>query len=169
MSTKLPIGRTHTGSFTGDSAQRQAQVSAIKTNAHVDAIAVLNNRAYATLAIDVTLASVVTYATLVTASLTSLLSNGFLIVTFTSSCTHTAGGATTYFRVVVDGAVQPGGFYVTAANAGDAFSAAIVVRVPVVRGPHRVDLQWRTDNNSSRIRPKTNISEHANMLVQEAA
>lgn len=166
---KVAQQRTHTGSFTGDQAQRQAQIATVKTNAHVDAIAVLNNRAYVALTVDSTLAgSAGVYTTLLTTSLTTLLATGFVIVTFTASCTHNNAGATTYFKVFVDG-VAVRGCYATVTAGGEAFCEAILIRVPVTKGTHVVLLKWSTDNNTVRINAKTSANEHAAMLVQEAA
>ncbi len=165
MSTKLPIGRTHTGSFTGDNAQRQAQVASIKANEHVDAIAVLNNRSYVALATDNTFAAAA-YATLLTASITTLLARGFIIVTFSASGVQITNVASDEFQIVVDGVVVKGCYVSNAVNF--AFVASMVVRVPVVRGPHTVKLQVKCTANSLRINAKTINEEHAHMLVQEA-
>lgn len=171
MSTapKLAQRLANPGSFATEQQQRLAQDTARKVNSFSDMLNAMVNRSYVALATDATLAgSALVFTTLLTSSITTVLASGFLIITFTASGTHALGGATTYFRVTVDG-VTARGAYVTVSAAGYAFTAAIMVRVPVTRGAHAVLAQWSTDNNSSRIRPATNVSEHAGMLVQEAS
>ncbi len=170
MSTapKLAQRRQHTGEFGVDQQQRLAQDTARKVNSQADTLSALTNRSYATLAANTTLATSASYATLLTANITTVLATGYLLVHFTASGIHTNGGATVYFQVTVDG-VATRGSYVTVPTANYAWSQAIVARVAVTRGGHAVLLQWRTDNNSARINAATVVTEHADLLVQEAA
>lgn len=167
---KLALRLQHTGAFARDQEQRLAQQAAAKTNLHVDTLAVLANRGYIALAADTTLAgSAGVYTTLLSASVTTTLKNGFLIVTFTASGTHpTTANSTVYFKLFVDG-VFVRGAYVTTGIAAAAFAAPILARVPVTAGSHVVRIDWSTDNNSARINANSNVNEHAALLAQEAA
>ena len=163
---KVAIQRTHTGSYVADTAQRQAQVATVKTNAHVDTIAVLNNRVYVALATDTGNVAAAAYVTLLTASITTLLERGFLIITFSASGAQAGGAGTNFFQIVVDGTVVKG-LYETVANTFS-FNVAMVVRVAVVRGPHTIKLQWKTNVGTHNVNAKTTNEEHAHMLIQEA-
>lgn len=167
---KIAYRREHTGTFAGDQQQRSAQKAGFELNAKEKRLQVLENRAYVQLAANQTLAgSAGVYTTLLTTTITTLLASGFLILTFTASGTHpTTANATTYFKLLVDGAYVQGA-YVTNGIANAAWTAAIVVRAAVTKGAHTVTLQWSTDNNSARIAPLTSTNEHADLLVQEAA
>lgn len=164
---KLAQRLQHTGVFAQDQAQRLAQDTARKSNAHVDMLAVLTNRAYTALAADVIIGAAA-YAPLLTANITTTLAAGFLIITWSVSTVHPTAIATTYLQVVVDGVVIKGAYW-TAPTAAYAGCLSMVVRVPVTRGAHVVQLQWKTDGASARISAKTINEEHAHMLVQEAA
>lgn len=162
--------RRELGTFPVQQAQILAQKTAAKTNDHVDALRVLNNRVFVPLLVDTTLGGTAgVYTTLLTATINTILTSGFLYITLTVSGTHpTVANATIDFRILVDGVLVQGS-YDTAGVAGAAFASAILTRVAVKKGAHTVLAQWSTDNNSARINAKTSTQEHANMLVQEAA
>jgi hypothetical protein len=121
--------------------------------------------AYAALATNATI-GIAAYATLLTADITTVLARSYLAISFSASSVHITNIATTSFQILVDGVVTKG-CYVTYGTAGYAESVAMVIRVPVTRGPHRVLLQWKTDNTSARINASTVVEEHAHLLVQE--
>ena len=162
---KVAFRREH-GSFQSQQAQVLAQNGVRKTNEHVDVLRVLNNRAYAALVADTTI-GIAAYATLLSARITTLLANGFLIITFSASSVHITNLATTRFQILVDGVVTKG-CYVTYPVAGYAASVSMIIRVPVRRGGHVVDVQWKTDNTSARINATSVVEEHAHLLVQES-
>ncbi len=164
--SKLGYRREHDGSFASDQQQRLAQQGASRVNTILDMIAVLQNRAYAALAIDTTI-GVAAYATLLTAAITSLLKNSFLIITVTVSGVKPATTGNVNFRVTVDGVAVRGTW--CEATAGLRFALPLLVRTPVVQGLHVVNVQWLTNAGSARVFPATNIEEHASLLVQESA
>lgn len=170
MSTapKLAQRLANPGSFAVEQQQRLAQDTARKVNSYADMLNAMVNRAYVALTTDVTLATAASYATLLTANITTVLATGFLIVTFSTSAVKITTIGNMNFRVVVDG-VAIKGAYSTAQVINTAMCAAMVVRVPVTRGAHVVQLQWITNSNSARINAASIFEEHANMLVQEAA
>jgi hypothetical protein len=167
VSTKISVGRVHTDSYVADTAQAQARTASVKVNAHVDAIAVLNNRSYTALATDTGNVAAAAYAKLIDARITTLLSRGYLIITLSASGTQITNAATVFFQILVDGAVVKGLY--TTVPVTFSFNAAMLVRVPVVKGTHVVTVQWKTNANSVRISAKTVNEEHAHLLVQEAA
>jgi hypothetical protein len=124
----------------------------------------LTQRAYVALDADVTTASA-TYATLLSAAITTVAARSHLAIAFTTSGVHATNAATTFFKVVVDNA-DAKGCYATVA-AGYAFSAAIVVRVPVVAGRHTVRVDWSSDNATAQIHAATVLTEHAAMSIHE--
>ncbi len=164
--TKVSIGTQHTGTFAGGQMQAQARLATQKVNSHAERLAALENRAYTALATDAITASA-THATLLTANITTVLEEGYLVITFTASGGHPTNLGTAYFQVLVDGVVKKGCY--TTVPIAYAFCASIVVRVAVTRGDHTVLVQWRTDSASARISAQTVNEEHAHLLVQEAA
>jgi hypothetical protein len=122
------------------------------------------NRAYAALAIDTT-AGVSTYATLLTATITTALTNGYVLITFTASGLQLTSTGTVYFQVVVDGKVIKG-THATVAG-GQAWCVSMIVRVPVTSGLHTVLLQWDSDVTGARINGKSANEDHAQMVVEE--
>lgn len=167
--TKLAQRSVHTGTFAGQQQQRLAQDAARQVNSHADMLNALVNRSYTALAVDASLAgSALVYTALFSASITTVMATGYLLMTFTASGTHTFLGATVDFKLLVDNVLTKGA-YVTVRGAGDAFSVAIVSRVAVTRGAHTVRVDWSTDNSTARLRPATVDREHAALLVQEAA
>ena len=164
--TKLAQRTVHTGTFQGGQAQKLAQDTARKANTLAEQVAALQNRAYAALTTDST-APLFTYATLLTANITTVLATGYLIVTFTASGAHITNPGQTYFQVLVDNVIKKGiGVTMTT---GGSWSASIVLRTVVTRGPHVVLVQWNSDAASGRINAASTVEEHAHLLVQEAA
>lgn len=159
--------REHTGTFAGDQAQLLARHGASKLNEHTDALAVLANRAYAALATDSTTASA-TYATLLTANITTRLARGFLIITFTVSGTQITAAATISFQIVLNGTVVKGA-WTTVPAVNYSYNVSMMVRCAVVRGPQVVKLQWNSNAATARVRALSTNEEHAHLLVQEAA
>jgi hypothetical protein len=164
---KLAIRRTHTGDYKVDQQQRLAQAAAVVTNSHRDMLNALVNRAYAELATDTGTLNVAAYTTLLTANITTVLATGYLLITVSSSGAQVTNAATVYLQVTVDGVVKRA-CYATV-NVAWSWSLAMVVRVPVTRGPHVVTTQWKSNQPSVHINPLTVNGEHASLLVQEAA
>ncbi len=165
--SKLAVRRVHTGDFKVDQQQRLAQQAAQKSNTHAEMLGALLNRSYTALAADITLATSASYATLLTANITTLLNSGYLIITWTASGDQITGAGTAFFTVVVDGVTIKGLYNTIPLNFS--WNSAMVIRVPVTRGSHVVLLKWKTNVSSVRIRPVTTVENHATMLVQEAA
>ncbi len=154
----------HRNEQTGNPALDRIQNNVRGLIEYVKSILWVTRRAYAALATDSTTASA-TYATLLTATITTLAARSFLVISFTASGAHITNAATTLFRVTVDGTVIKGCYTTVAANY--AFSAAIVVRTPVVVGMHTVLVQWSTDNATARISAATVVTEHAAVSIHE--
>jgi len=164
---KLAVRRVHTGDFKVDQQQRLAQAAAVVTNSHRDMLLALVNRSYVELTTDFTQAGTATYATLLTANITTVLATGYIITTFSVSGVQLTNASAEVFQVTVDGVATKGCYQSTILNG--AFSAAMVIRTAVTRGPHVVRLQSKVNNNTMRISAATVNEEHAHMLVQEAA
>jgi hypothetical protein len=162
---KLAYERAHTGYLPAEQGQRLGQKSAQTANDLIDAIAVLNNRAYVELAVTVT-TGLATFGTILTTSIRSLLKRGFLIITFSASGVHLVALGTISFQFLVDGVVYRG-CYTTVPVAGYSFAASPMIRVPVTAGLHAVSVQWNTGAPTASITP-TFLQEHARLLVQEA-
>ncbi len=163
--TKLAQRMQHSD-FAGQQQQRLAQDTARKVNSFNDTLAALTNRAYATLTTDVTNA-VATYATLLTANITTVLASGFLIITISASGGKITNAGTPAFQVVVDGVATKA--CRTSVPLNFSFNVAMTVRVAVTRGAHIVLLQWKTDSASAVISAATVVENHAHLLVQEAS
>ena len=155
----------HTGTFAGQQQQRLAQDAARRLNSIGDVITALTNRGYAALATDVV--ATTSYVTLLSSAITTVLSSGYLVITFSASCVHTTNAATIYFQLLVDNVVKKGA-YTTFFAAATGACVAMVLRVPVTKGPHVVALQWKSDNVTGRINAATVNEEHAHMLIEEA-
>jgi hypothetical protein len=164
---KLAQRRQHTGVFGADQAQRLAQDAARQVNSHTDMLNALLNRSFTALTTDTGTIAAGAYATLLTANITTVLASGYLLITFTASGVEVTTLGTASFQILVDGVVRKGAY--TTVGAGSAFTAAIVIRVPVTRGAHVVLAQWKTSVANARINAATVNEEHAAMLVQEAA
>lgn len=169
MSTapKLAQRLANPGSFHVEQQQRLAQDTARKVNSYADMLNAMVNRGYVALAADVTLATSATYATLLTANITTVLAGGFLIITWSASGDQITSAGTVLLRVTVDGVLVKG--CATTIPLTFSWNASQVLRVPVARGPHVVKLTWRTNVSSVRILAATAPESHAHMLVQEAA
>lgn len=124
----------------------------------------IGNRAASTKGTDTTI-GVAAYATLLTATITSLQATSILDIDFTASGIHITNQGTTYFQVVVDGTPVKGCY--TTVGIGFAFTAAISCEAAVSAGEHTVLVQWKTDAASSRILAATVNEEHAHVLVRE--
>lgn len=169
MSTigKLAVRRVHTGEFKVDQQQRLAQQAAQKLNSQADMLNAMLNRGYGALAVDTTLATSASYATLATATITTVLASGYLLITATASGVQLTNAAVDQFQITVDGVVIKGCYQSSAINGG--FSVALVVRVAVTRGLHTVLWQAKCTSSSLRVNAATVNDEHAHVLVQEAA
>jgi hypothetical protein len=165
-----------TGHAGADRAQRMAQDvgrAHEQTKAYVKAlvdstIAALANQAYAALAVDTNLATSASYLVMLTANITTVLASGHLVISFSASGLKLAALGSNFFEIVVDGVVMKGCYHTTPA-AAYAWSIGMMVRVPVTAGLHVVQLQWRTDSNSSRVNAASIPEEHMHLLAQEAA
>lgn len=164
--TKVATRRVQ-GTFQEQQAQLLAQQGASKTNQHVDTLRVLNNRKYIPLATDTGNVAAAAYADLLVADITTFLDNGFIIISFSASGIQVTNPGTAFFQLLVDGVVAKG-MYTTVPTAGFSFNAAMLIRVAVKKGSHRVKVQWKTNVNSIHINAKTVVEEHAHLLVQEA-
>lgn len=169
MSTapKLAQRLANPGSFHVEQQQRLAQDTARKVNTQADVLNALINRSYAALATDFTQASTATYATLLTANITTVLARGYLVITFSASGQQITNASVDVFQVAVDGAAVKGCYTSTPLNG--VFAVGMVVRVPVARGAHVVTLQTKVNSNSLTIHAASVNEEHAHMLVQEAS
>ncbi len=170
MSTasKLAPRLANPGSFHVEQQQRLAQDTARKVNSFADTLSALTNRSYVALATDTGNVAAGAYANLVTASITTVLTTGYLVITFSASGIQNASAASLFFQVLVDG-VAVKGLFTTVPSAGYSFNVAMVVRRAVMKGAHTVAVQWKTNLNSARINAASVNEEHANLLVQEAA
>lgn len=162
---KVALRREQTGDVSRDRAQALAQRVATAHEQTKDIVAALMNQAYEALAADKNI-NIAAYATLLTASITTVLASGHLVVTLTASGVEVASAGTIFFQVLVDGVIAKGVWSTVAAGA--AFSVSLVVRVAVSRGPHAVVVQWKTSVNNARINASTSVEEHAHLLLQEA-
>lgn len=126
----------------------------------------LENRAYVALATDNTITAAA-YATLLTANITTVLTGGYLVITFSASGRKTTGIGSAYFQILVDGIVAKACYSGWGINFP--FNSGMVVRVAVKKGAHTVLVQWKTDVNSLQINAASVVEEHAHLLVQEAA
>lgn len=165
--SELPTHRNeHTGNPGLDRIQGNVRSLIDFVRELAGSVAVLRNRSYVALTTSVTLA-VAAYATLLTATITTLLDRGYLVISFSASAVQTTTTGIVYFQVVVDGTVAKGAF--VSIVAGGAGTASMVVRVPVTKGAHTVLLQWKSSVANARINAASVVEEHAHLLVQEAA
>ncbi len=161
--TTVPV---HRSEQTGNPALDRIQNNVRSLLEFVRGLLWLTRRAYVELATDSTTASA-TYATLLTATITSALARSYLVVSFTASGGHPTNLGTAYFQILLDGVVATGCY--TTVPAAYAWNAAAIVRVPVTAGMHTVLLQWKTDSATLRISAATANEEHAAMSIHEEA
>lgn len=164
---KVAFRAEHTGDVARDRMQRMAQQVGQAHEATKLIVTALANQSYVALTTDKTLATSASYATLLTASINSVLPSSSLVITVTTSCAKITNAGTGFFRVLVDNVTAKGAAESCSA-VPEAWSSSILMRVPVTQGTHTVALQWRTDTNSLRINAASAAEEHASMLVQEA-
>ena len=100
-------------------------------------------------------------------SLTLTTGANSIIVQATFAAGNTNANIDEFFRVVIDGvAVRGAGIRVITSSG--ASSGAISCKRAVTAAAHTVKLQWRTSNNTARIRPVTAPdAEHACLIVSE--
>lgn len=165
-SAKLPLGRVQTSTFEGDQMQKQARLASQKANSLEPRVATLENTAYAALAANTTI-GVAAYATLLTATITTVLASGYLDLQFTVSGVQVTSAGTAYFTAYVDGTAAVGAY--TTVAAGAAFCASAIARVRVRAGRHTVRVDWRSSVANARINAATVTEEHARLFVREAA
>ncbi len=106
-----------------------------------------------------------TYATILTANVTTTLASSYLDISFTASGAHITNAATTFFPVLVDGVPVKGTQSKVPANYG--WSAAYRSRAAVAAGAHTVVVQWKTDNATARINASSLVEEHGHLHVRE--
>ncbi len=159
----------HRREQTGDALLDRIQANVRDLMSFVRGLAWLARRSFVALGTDITIAgSSAVYTTLLTTTLATTLSRGFLLITFTASGTHpTTANSTIYFKVLVDN-VDVDGCYHTIGVLNSAFNVSVLTRVAVEKALHTITVQWSTDNNSARINGLSSINEHASLLVQES-
>jgi hypothetical protein len=166
----LPRKVAKIAEFTGHAPADRAQVMAQRVGAAHEQtkayVQVLANRVYGALTVDTTTASG-TYSTLITASITTLLATGFLLIHVSACGDKTTNAGIISLQVVVDGVVAKGTYTAVAANSQ--FAVPLQWRVAVAKGPHVVTLQWKTSTANATINAVSVNEEHATMLVQESA
>lgn len=165
LAKKVAVRIEHTGDPAKDRAQLLARQN---TQSHEQTriiVAALMNRVFAALAVDVAI-GVAAYVALLSTTITTVLAKGNIDIHFTASGANSTATANARFLVLVDGVAVKGTYGFT--NAGDAFSAALVVRVAVTAGPHTIAVQWKSDAGAARINAKSVQEEHAHLLVAEA-
>lgn len=165
LARKVAFRAEHTGNAGQDRAQRLAQQTATAHEQTKNVVAALMNHAYATLVTDTTIATAA-YATLLTATITTVLPTGHLVLSFSASGGKTTGAGTAFFELFVDGVLVKGCYVQVPLNV--AFATSMVARAAVSKGTHTVLLKWRTDVSSLRINAASIGEEHAHLLVQEA-
>ncbi len=127
----------------------------------------LESNAYVALKTDISTASA-TYATILTASITTVAAHSFLNILFTASGSRITNAGTAFFQVLVDGVVVKGcQSTVPSAGISYGFNVALVVLAPVIAGRHSVVVQWKTDSATSQISAASSVTEHAAVSIHE--
>lgn len=91
----------------------------------------------------------------------------YLLITTTVSLSNTAN-ANNDIQITIDGAAVRGA--TIRSNVGTGGSAAITYRKSgLSAGAHTIAVQWRTSSGSARIRPATQVMEHASLSIIETA
>lgn len=117
------------------------------------------------LAADVTTTST-TYVDMTGMSLTVNTDDNPLLCWFSVSGDASAA-ALLKFQVLIDGVVARGTHFRSVAS-GFGHTAQLVFRSSVLtRGQHVVKIQWNTSTGTGRVRPVTNIRDHASLLIEE--
>lgn len=166
IARKVAVRTEYTGSVSADRAQQQAQLVSRAHEVTKLTVQALANSAYVALTTDYTQAATATYATIISTTITTVLPSGYLVITFSVSGQQITNASTDVFRATVDG-VAAGGCYQSTIVSG-VFSASVVTRVAVTRGPHTIALQSKVNNNSLTIHALTVPGEeHAHLFVQE--
>lgn len=158
----LPV---HRNEHTGDSTLDRIQSNVRDVIAYLRSLVWVPNRAYAALTADFTQAATAVYATLLTVTLTTTLVDSFLLVSFSASGQQITNASIDVFMITVDG-VATKGCYQSTVLAG-VFSVALIVRVPVHRGKHTIELQTKVNTSSLTIHASTVAEEHAHLYVEE--
>ena len=157
----------HRSEYTGNALLDRIQSNVRDLITFVRTLTWMRQRTYVALGTDTTIAltSPLTYVTLISATLTTVVKESYLLAIVSISGQKTTGAGTVYVRVLVDGAVAKG-TYVTA-TASSFFAAPMIIRAAVSAGQHTIELQWATDVSSVRVNASSVVNEHAAMQVTE--
>lgn len=155
---------THKSEQTGNAALDRIQNNVRQVADYLRNTFWLTKRGYA--ALDAAKTASGTYADLLSATITTVLGTGFLLIQFSASGIQNTSAGTVFFKIRLNG-VDVKGLYKTVA-AGYSFNVAMLVRTPVAARAHTVTVQWKTNVATATIDPVTTLEEHASLWLEEA-